>query len=882
MAVEWKDYTVSGLKDLTDTIPTSTTLIAEAKVADNELLSEVDSYWNKNKSYGIDLGESHTVTRLRSHCNTLESTPVSWEGPSNDSVAVYSSSDNVTWTLEELFNAPTVYNSDVRKWVFDCLLTIPTAARYWKIHAEESLATNPGSANIRVCEIEIFTETSTSSSSSSVSSSSLSFSSSSRSSSSSCRSSSSVSSSSSSRSSSSISSSSSSCSSSSSSSSRSSSSSSLSSSSVSSSSSSSSSSVSSSSSSRSSSSISSSSSSFSSSSISSSSSSKSSSSISSSSSSRSSSSISSSSSSHSSSSSSFSATPLVLSQNLLMEFSETIKKHYSLTTSIGTQTILVVPGGRGMYNRQFLLLQISDPDIVTSGLLNSLSNAEVKLVQVSINSVESTHYTSQVQNILGRIGDVPTEIISVETDKYADPATTSFDLGVDILLDGGSILDKIISCAIKYDEGSIHNSIDIVSHDNPLFHKANPTLLYGQARLVVKINTRNIYFLVENISGTEDNFKIFGRSVSAIDDQPYSNNVEVSLDAFQAAKSVAEDMLTENSLVWETVEWNLPKGFEFDGSPIEGIQKIAGIVGAIVRSTDDGSVLVRNAIPTRPVDLPNASSDVNYDRVDDIISAPFKMGLGTGENEVEVEGKGDSSNLPMIEVEDREDQGLGLDIYIRVYWVDTKPTILDDLVTDGSLGDLGENSETIEDEIVTIENGEGTTRYPVYSLTSTTKIGSMSPGSVSSEKYSTTLTGDDGAFAVIYATYATKYQRYKAYSHDVVALLMAAFFDEGSGISVKVVMGEGGNPAKGISDGDLTSIEAAKQRGITYLDINRYNYKDIDLTVPYNIYAIDGNVAYVNNAEIACTGNFAITKVQIQISGPQIVNIIGVRQWQVS
>ncbi len=889
MAVEWKDYTVSGLKDLTDTIPTSTALIAETKVVDGDFLTEVDSYWNKNKSYGVDLGESHTVTRLRAHCNTLNSTPTSWEGPFNDSVTVYSSSDNSTWTLVELFNAPTIYDSGLRKWIFDCLLTTPTAARYWKIHADESLATNPSSANIRICEIEVFTETSTSSSSLSVSSSSLSFSSSSRSSSSSCRSSSSISSSSSSQSSSSISSSSSSCSSCSSSSSRSISSSSLSSSSISSSSSSSSSSISSSSSSRSSSSVSSSSSSRSSSSISSSSSSRSSSSISSSSSSLSSSSVSSSSSSfssssscRSSSSSSFSATPLVFTQNLLMEFSEAIHKHYSLTTSIGTQTILVIPGGRGMYNRQSLLLQISDPDIGTSGLINSLSGAEIKLIQSTINAVESTHYASHIQSIIGRIGDLLANVITVEQDPHANPAITTMDIGVDILLDGGSILDQIISCSINYDESSVHNSIEILSHDNELLRRADPTLLYGESRLTVKINTRVIYFLIEDISGEEGSFTIFGRSISAKGDLPYVDNVEVSLDSPEAAEEVAESFLSESSLIWNTVSWNLPEGFEFKGSPIAGVQAIAASVGAIVRSTDDGSIQVRNLTPTRPIDMPNASPDVNYDRVDDIISANFNRGLGTGENEIEVDGEGASSNLPIIEVEDRDDTNLGIDVYLRVYWVNTKPKILDDLVTDGLLSNLGEKSKTIEDEIVAIENGEGTTKYPVYSLTSTAKIGSLSPGTISSEQYSTTLSGDDGAFAVIQATYVTKYQRYKAYRHDVVAILAAVFFDEEAGISVKIIFGEGGNAAEGISDGNLTSTEAAKQRGIAYLDANKYDFKGMDLTVPYSEDAIDGNIGYVNDAEIECTGNFAITKSEIQINGPQIINILGIKQWQVS
>lgn len=601
-----------------------------------------------------------------------------------------------------------------------------------------------------------------------------------------------------------------------------------------------------------------------------------------SSSSTSSTSVSSSSSCESSSSSSWTASPLFIIQNLLQDFSEAIHKSYSLITSIGTKTILVISGGSGMNIKQSLLLQLSSPNIATSGVLNSISEGTVKKVNVMINAVESGHYSSNIQSLIGRLGDLPSNIITVEQDPYADPATTTLDIGVDILLDGGSILNQIISCVIKYDDGFVHNSIEIKTHDNDLLHKANPSRLYGESRITVKINTRIIYFMVERISGKEELFTIFGRSISAKDDSPYVDNVEINLTAPQSAQGVAASLLSANSLIWDTVSWNLPDGYEFTGSPIKGVQKIAAIVGAIARSTDDGSIHVRNPLPTRPIDLPNASPDVNYDRIDNIVAANFSSALGTNENEIEVDGYGPSSNLPMFEVEERESQAQGLDVFFRVYWVNVKPKILDDLVTDGVLRDLGNKTETIENEIVTVENGEGTTKYPIYSLKSAPKIGFRSPGSLSFEQYSRTLTGSAGAFAVVQATYVTSYQRYKAHAHNVIAILAAVFFDEEFGISVRVVFSDGGNIAKGISDNNLTSILAAKQRGITYLDLNKYDFKTMDITVPYNENAIDGNIAYVNDAEIDCVGNFAIPKVEIRIKGPQIINVLGVKQWQVS
>jgi hypothetical protein len=567
---------------------------------------------------------------------------------------------------------------------------------------------------------------------------------------------------------------------------------------------------------------------------------------------------------------------------LLQDFSEAISTYVNLQTSIGTQTVLVIPGGRGMYNKQSLLLQISDPDIGTLATINEISGASVITLNASINIVEGTHKSFNLQNILGRVGDLPTNIISVEMDQYADPATTTAHVGVDILLDGGSILNQIISCKIDYNESSVHNSIDITSHNNALFRKAKPTILYGEGRLVVKINSRVIPFLVERLSGTEQSFSIFGRGLSAKGDLPYVDNIDVSLETEQPAKDLAESFLSESSLIWETVEWNMPIGFEFKGSPIAGVQTIASVVGAIVRGADDGTIVVRNPIPVRPIDLPNSTPNVNYDRVDDIISAPFTSGLGTGEAEIEIEGYGGTSNLPTIEVEERKDTSQGVDVFIRVYWVDTKPKILDDLVTAGLLTDLGNKTTTVSNELLAIENGEGTTKYPIFSLSSATTIGALSPGILSYTQYSKTLKGDDGAFAVIKVAYVTAYERYLAYRHNVEAILAAVFFNETAGISAKIIFSDGGNPAKTISDSNITTIEAAKQRGITYLDTHKYNFKQMDITVPYNENALDGNIAYINDAEIECLGNFHITQSRIDIDGPKITNMLKVKQWQVS
>lgn len=444
---------------------------------------------------------------------------------------------------------------------------------------------------------------------------------------------------------------------------------------------------------------------------------------------------------------------------------------------------------------------------------------------------------------------------------------------------------EIKDVTITYDQNTVHNSIEIRSNSKSLFRRADPSINAGTERIVVylgitRASPRVLRFLIEDLRGEEGAFTIWGRSVSARNEPPYTKNVDVVLESFTPASSVARNMLSYGSLIWNTIDWNLPDGFEFEGSPIAGIQLIAQSVGAIVRSDDSGNIIVRNKYTVDPSNLQKVGGDVGYDRYDDIYSLSFNIEKGTGENRIEVDGYGPSIETPIIEVEDRTEEGtnIGADVYIRIYWTgQQKRKIIDKLVTDGVLKDLGENTSRIEDNIIAFENGIGTAQYPVHSGFSGKWLG-INAGIISYSMYSTELKCPAYNFGVYQATYTTLYHRYLARSHNVVAILAVLELDEGAGINVIITRGPGDLPAKGITDGNLTTIASAKQKGLAYLNDKGYDKKVVEIQVPYEEKATDGNIAYVNNAEIDCTGNFYISSVIIEINGPKLANRITILQ----
>lgn len=537
--------------------------------------------------------------------------------------------------------------------------------------------------------------------------------------------------------------------------------------------------------------------------------------------------------------------------------------------SFGEQAVDALPVGIGPQSIQALLGEIAGRNAGIHALYQVISGDGAQAVEVLKQTINERDLVFRVQKLLQTIGDIGIEFQASNWDIY---------------LDGSNIKGLVVSAEIEMDENSVHNQLTLTSISRELFLRADPYVRQGTARLEVHIGARVVYFLLEEREGNEIEFTLWGRSASARDDVPYIDTVDVANEIPKSAKETAEEMLSVNPIDWQVydiygreLDWVLPDTYEFSGDPLEGVQEIASSVGAVVRCKDDGTILVRNRYPVRPVNMPSSVADISFDRQTNLIALNYMEERGSGYNVVEVFGYAPDNLEPDMELEE-SGPIIGDDVHVRVYWEGSVPSVVQRLVTDGLIVYQGVFTES-KTEIIQFKRGSGSSSKPIKTLDSFEWFGTDG-GTPNTSTASKQITIDED-FAVGRFTYTTEYRRYRLHSHYVEVLLDVLIYSGAADSSVRVRMNDGSIFAPSISDGLLTSWVAALARGAAYLDEVRYTQKVLDIRVPYDELIRDGILIYVNDAEINCVGNYHVNSVRIFFTGPQIVCELTVTQPQV-
>ena len=455
----------------------------------------------------------------------------------------------------------------------------------------------------------------------------------------------------------------------------------------------------------------------------------------------------------------------------------------------------------------------------------------------------------------------------------------------EIYLDGMPVRRRITGARINMDEDFVHNTIDIDSSDRDLFFLADPVQGQGLSRIEVQVGTRVFYFLLETRSGTEESFQIWGRSLTAVQDSPHAVDVVFTLEEARPASEIAADLAGPRALDWQCEDWVAPATFEFQGPPLSGIVDLATEIGAVVRSQDDGSFLVRKRYPVRPVEMPAAQADIEYDRELTLIELSFSEQAGTGHNRILVNGYSENVDLPLMEVE--ETTGQGEDTFVRVYWGSREPSdIPDHYATDGQVLFLGASEEDFT-EAVDFFDGAGQVSKPIKALKNIKWVGDASPG-VDWAEHSSELQLQDTnetlgtRYRVAEVTYTARYWRYRLHGHDVERMIMALTVPSVPDTTVSVAMGDGDYEADSIEAPLLFGDAAAAARGMAWLDENRYHIKDIQVMAPYDDRAVDGVLADIDDGALSITGKCHVRAAEILFDGPRVVNILECRQCLVS
>jgi hypothetical protein len=406
----------------------------------------------------------------------------------------------------------------------------------------------------------------------------------------------------------------------------------------------------------------------------------------------------------------------------------------------------------------------------------------------------------------------------------------------------------------------------------------------GATRILGSVGNRSFSFLIEDRSGTEHNFTVWGRTITALADSPYSEEISVKLEVEQAASAVAASMVpTGVNFVWDLPDWQLPVGFSFVGLPVAGIANIASHIGGILRCQDDGTLLARRKYLVRPVDLPLAASVVDYDRYSDIIELNVSEQAGTDYNLLNVFGYSGDVQVPELMLEETC-VVRGETCHVRAYWSNgTMPAASPDVyLTAGNYTDEFTHEEEVVEEIVEFKDGAATTTKPVTYLDQT-DVGWIGAdgGVVSWSPHTRELTIADNAFRLAHIEYTASYRRYAVHSHDVPALMQVLTIPPSVSIEVELSQYPADKQAPDLRRSLLTTEAAAVEAGTAWLDDNKYTKYSVTITAPYADDAVDGNICQVDDGIIFLSGNFYIEGADIIIDGPKVTNNLRLIQCQV-
>ena len=475
----------------------------------------------------------------------------------------------------------------------------------------------------------------------------------------------------------------------------------------------------------------------------------------------------------------------------------------------------------------------------------------------------------QVTKIFGSLYDVPTQFSSI---------------GYKIYLDGSDI-SRLVKGDIKIEksQSNIHNAISFSSVSDALFNKADPGVLFGEARIEVQIGSAVMYFLLEersHISSGEVSY--WGRDITAKDNSPYAASISVSLSEGILAKELCESLTMFSVIDWDILDWVLPNTFETTGTPVEILSTIASELGTIVRAQDDGSLNVRYVNPVRPVNL--SLFDPVYSYPNNIIyNVNYSEEFGAGYNCVTVTADTNDKIAPMLEVEDAigNTRIIGETSYIRAYYYEDPiilPSVLTQDKTDGVLTFLNVNTEEII-EIITFRDGKGSSSYPLKTIKEISWLGRTN-SIIAWEEYTKEITLETESNCLAEITYDSEYYRYKAFGHNVEELLTIFEIESSFKSSVKVITSGEEKEGTEILTNYLTAQSTLVKRGEIWIDQNKYNEETISFESPYTETVKDGNVIWLD-ADRITSGKYQVYDVSILIRGPKVVNTMTVKRWEI-
>jgi hypothetical protein len=190
--------------------------------------------------------------------------------------------------------------------------------------------------------------------------------------------------------------------------------------------------------------------------------------------------------------------------------------------------------------------------------------------------------------------------------------------------------------------------------------------------VIATLNSHEFRFLIESIQ-RERRFPqrwvtISGRSISAWLAEPYSEVRTYDNEYSRTANQLAEEALSINGVpigwdvVWNLTDWSIPAGeWNYQGTPIEAVIKVAEAAGGYVQAHDNDKILsIRPYYPKLPRDWDQLTADHELDEgimevetLELISKAPYNavwcVGAAQGrKDKVRLAGTAGDNPAPMI------------------------------------------------------------------------------------------------------------------------------------------------------------------------------------------------------------------------------------------
>lgn len=252
------------------------------------------------------------------------------------------------------------------------------------------------------------------------------------------------------------------------------------------------------------------------------------------------------------------------------------------------------------------------------------------------------------------------------------------------------------------------------------------------------------------------------------------------------AKTIVEELL--GPVTWNLVDWQIPayRLSADNAAPLDVAKQIVEAAGGVIESNPDGTILVRHLWPTSIILLNTATADHTLDETV-IYSANDSPVSDDLVNKVRIldSNVGYQDRLEYIpnKINEDNDPWSGILYAFISPWRDG----LTIATTRGSkirLGSLSEGTRTIGDsedyppELLTFENRNSSTQYPIATITAFTWLDD-SLGSVTFSPYSTTIeansAGTYGGYSLAEIQYTSRYLKIPVYCTESDTAIEAQF-----------------------------------------------------------------------------------------------------------